>query len=200
MSDFDDAPAWDVDEDPGAWSEVQPPAGADPEDPLAQVTARVENVETLLADIIDLLESRGGKSRWSWATLGDEERAWLWQELAQFVAYLEDRYLIHLDKQKWQIPSCWYLHPVAVEELTALMVAHKATYGPQASKPSPQLVEFHERSLWPTLSRLYELKVYTACTKDAGHQDDTAYRRRPWSPDEDFNDFLKTEGAHDEQA
>jgi hypothetical protein len=43
---------------------------------------------------------------------------------------------------------------VAVEELTALMVAWKAAYSQKEAAPSEALVNWHDRWLWPTLHRL----------------------------------------------
>lgn len=45
-------------------------------------------------------------------------------------------------------------HPIAVEELTALMVSHRAAYDTRSAKASSALVNWHQRALWPTLDSL----------------------------------------------
>jgi hypothetical protein len=60
------------------------------------------------------------------------------------------------------IPPCWYRHPVAVEELTALMVSHLGAY--TLDEPGSELSACHVQWLWPTLRDLAERAGYKRCT------------------------------------
>ncbi|MGW9159671.1 hypothetical protein [Microbacterium sp. NPDC055665] len=100
---------------------------------------------------------------WNWAMLPPDARAKLWHRLYEWVGWLESRYLQYLSPAKNGIPELvadWYRHPIAVELLTSLMVAHAAAYRKKASIPSFALVEWHERCLWPTLARMDALGLF----------------------------------------
>lgn len=99
----------------------------------------------------------------AWAELRGLEREMLWRRLYDWVTWLEDRYLRNLSVARQGIPALhadWYRHPVAVEMLTALMVAHFAAYREKAAPPSFALVDWHERALWPTLARMEALGLF----------------------------------------
>lgn len=166
----DDAPPPDndyagipVDEDTGEIHD-------DPDDPMVQLygmltalQADQEQQQQRLTDIEDMLKAVPD-GPWNWANLTGPERRKLWERLYQWVNWLEDRYLRHLFPTRGAIPEWpadWYRHPVAVEILTALMVAHAAAYRKKASPPSFALVEWHERCLWPTLARIDALKLWS---------------------------------------
>jgi hypothetical protein len=83
------------------------------------------------------------------------------------------------------IPPCWFLHPVAVEELTALMVAWKAAYSQKQTAPSDSPVNWHDRWLWPTLHRL---NVQLACGTNGGTH--TPSRPGPLPDEASFTSFL----------
>jgi len=172
---------------------------------VLEVGRRLDDVESALERVTDALDNApavaaspaaSATGSWAWERLDQERSLRLWEELAGFVTWLDYRYAHHLSGDEHVIPSCWWKHPVAVEALTALMVARRAAYAlpadegaPGAAEASDALVEFHERSLWPTFARLRALKVFNGCAR--GHQDDA--RSRPvWEADKDeqFRAFL----------
>lgn len=111
---------------------------------------------------------------WLWRDLNSQQELELWTELGDFVDYLAHRYAAA--QMTYRLSHCWYRHPIAVEELTALMVAHTYAYGVQ--EPTTLLVEFHERSLWPTLRRVHEL--LNSCLSEKKHVEPGRFDE-PWS-------------------
>lgn len=106
--------------------------------PPSSIAERIDRLEAAhghlhqaLSAVLDRLEADTGSaehpvpSRWSWHHLSEQDRARLWAELPSFVDWLIERYQ---PDGSARIPACWYLHPVAVEELTALMVAWRYAY------------------------------------------------------------------------
>lgn len=158
---------------------------------------RVEALEQVAAGhteaigaLLDLLESAGPGGPWLWRDLEADQRDNLWAQLFEFVTWVHDRHLRQLGTDL-AIAPCWFRHPVAVEHLTALMVAHHATYNARTPTPSTLLVEWHERCLWPVLGRLGALGVFKGCRRahveptdrgELGGSDDFA-RFRATTPD-----------------
>ncbi len=94
---------------------------------LAALSDRLAGHEALLAALVDRLdqdEHPGGP--WAWRFLTEPQGQALLAELRDWVHWLTTRY--ELDSTRHQIPACWSEHPVAVEELTGLMVAWKSAY------------------------------------------------------------------------
>ena len=153
---------------------------ADHEGRLGQHTETIGNlgsaIQSLGGDmtkILDWLEARPG-GPWSWRTLDKEAAQELWTELYDWVNWLRDRYLAHLSgDDNYRLINDWYKHPVAVEMLTALMVSHQYVYRRTRAAPSFDLVEWHERCLWPTFQRMRSLNLFPSNrAADA-----------PWAPD-----------------
>lgn len=121
----------------------------------------------LLADAVDAIEgylrARPG-GPWSWRDLSADDTATLWAVLYTWVGWLERRYLQYLGQDQFGLRKCWYLHPVVVEHLTALMVSHIAAYRVDKAAPSSALVDWHERCFWPTMQRLKSF--FGKCTLD----------------------------------
>ncbi|MFJ2301065.1 hypothetical protein [Oerskovia paurometabola] len=121
----------------------------------------LEGVHDDVAKIVGVLEDMAGSTgsadgesdkagRWRWATLGAEDRVALWYGLREWVDWYNARYgYAHAD---FYIPPCWPKHSIAVEELTALMVSHQAAHA--VTEPSDALIAWHDRWLWPAISRL----------------------------------------------
>ncbi len=63
-----------------------------------------------------------------WFTVSGRDRLAAWQGLAEFVEAVVHRYGVQRE-----IRPCWWLHPTAVEELTALWHTRQFLYGPDAS-------------------------------------------------------------------
>lgn len=130
-------------------------------------TQVVEHGQTLDV-LMQLLEGAPG-GPWAWATLEPEKARSLWEELGEWVAWLERRYLTNLQSDLYELPSCWYLHPVGVEVLTALMVAHHGAYNVTKTTASFDLMEWHTRCLMPALEMLHSTQVYKSCLKERTH-------------------------------
>ena len=130
---------------------------------LAALSDRLTAHEDLLAALVERLdqdEHPGGP--WAWRFLTEPQRQALLAELRDWVDWLTTRY--ELDSTRHQIPACWSEHPVAVEELTGLMVAWQSAYSARSRGPSDDLIAWHDRWLWPCLARLNEqLQVWNAC-------------------------------------
>ena len=130
---------------------------------LAALSDRLAAQEDLLAALVERLdqdEAPGG--RWAWRHLNQSQQQALLAELTDWVTWLIERY--QLDSTRHQIPTCWAQHPTAVEELTALMVAWQSAYAGHNRAPRDDLINWHDRWLWPCLTRLNEqLSVWNAC-------------------------------------
>ena len=133
--------------------------------------ARLVNVETILPDLFDMYELRTAGGPYYWAALDHDEAVKLWDKLGKFVTWLDGRYLTNLADPSYRLPECWYRHPIAVEELTALMVAHRAAYDTRSAKASSALVDWHQRALWPTLDSLKLRAGLAGCRDRSEHRE-----------------------------
>lgn len=146
------------------------PEPHDYEQELTELNSRCDEFSEKLQEHDDLIDGisrwiamRPG-GRWYWASLKGESARELWEKLYEFVEWLRDRYLQNLPNDGFQIPNGWWQHPVAVEMLTALMVAHRSVYRTGKVQASFDLVEWHERCLWPTLQRMKQLTLFPTNT------------------------------------
>lgn len=105
----------------------------------------------------------------TWRHLDAAAAEALWTELVDWVEWLRNRYgLTHS-----VLPACWPNHPVAVEELTALMAAYTAAYQVLVSKDGAVvryhdlLIGWHRGELWPCLDRLPKVARFGDCQADA---------------------------------
>ena len=130
---------------------------------------RLDRLEETVEQIVDLLIAIPG-GPWTWHLLAPEKQKMLWDELYEFVSWLEERYLVNLSREAVPFVPCWYLHPIAVEMLTALMVAHRAVYARSKTVPSLALADWHANYLWPTLAKLKDLNVFKKCGTPDGHK------------------------------
>jgi hypothetical protein len=151
--------------------------------------ARLVNVETILPDLFDMYELRAAGGPYYWDTLPSGQAVKLWDELGQFVAWLDVRYLTNLPDPSYRLPACWYRHPIAVEELTALMVAHRAAYDTRSAKASSALVDWHQRALWPTLDSL-KLRAGFASCRDRGEHRESHASPATFSTTSEYADYL----------
>ena len=150
---------WPTHSDPPVES-LDPALLAETLSALADRLAAQEELLALLADEREAAAAPGGP--WAWRSLTPTQQEALLTELRDWVDWIRDRY--QLGATRHQIPKCWAQHPVAVEELTALMVAWKAAYTGQAEGPFDGPIAWHDRWLWPCLIRLNEqLSVWNAC-------------------------------------
>ncbi len=126
-----------------------------------------------------MMTGQNTPSRWSWAHLDVDAAGQLWDELIDFVCWLDDRYLRHQAGPSLRLKACWYRHPVAVEELTALLAAWQAVYCPPGDDPETEpvnnsptgaLVRWHD-FLWSTLQRLRDCAGWNECEPATGHRE-----------------------------
>jgi len=130
---------------------------------LEALAGRLESLERLVEAMTNQLIEAPAGGRWAWRHLAGPQARVLFAELRDWVDWLITRYELRGEAET--IPPCWFGHPVAVEELTALMVAWKAAYSQTATAPSDALTTWHDRCLWPTLHRLnIQLHVWGKCT------------------------------------
>ena len=87
---------------------------------------------------------------WSWRYMPRPRALLAWRELVDWVEWLRRRY------ELTEIKGCWYRHGAVVEELWALMAAHKRAYSPgsEASDYREDLTAWHTQWLRPCMSRL----------------------------------------------
>jgi hypothetical protein len=161
---------------------------------LESLAGRLESLESLVAAVTDQLVAAPPGGPWAWRHLGAAQTCALLKELRDWVDWLILRYELRGEAET--IPPCWFLHPVAVEELTALMVGWKAAYSQKETTPSDALSGWHDHGLWPTLARLnLQLRVWAKCTGG------THAPQRPAPPVTDeasFTSFLAGAGADDQ--
>ncbi|HET7475205.1 MAG TPA: hypothetical protein VFJ97_04175 [Dermatophilaceae bacterium] len=130
---------------------------------LDALATRQDHLDRLISTLADHVTATAAGGPWAWRHLTPEQARDLFTQLRDFVDWVIARY--DLRGEAHTIPGCWYRHPVAVEELTALMVAWYAAYPAQATRASDAPAGWHERWLWPTLRRLnLELTTWTKCT------------------------------------
>lgn len=139
---------------------------------IAEMTQTIDEVIKVLDEITQELDAEPPGGRWLWRRLTPEAAAALARELGDWVSWLHERYIRYAPSTEYGLPACWYRHPVAVEELTALMVAHQAAYSRRVRKRTSELAYWHEVHLWPCLRRLNELRLFNNCHK--GHNVDTS--------------------------
>ena len=183
-------------------SEVSAELPVEPLDPimLAEVlealAGRLESLETLVEAMTNQLVEAPDGGPWAWKHLGASQTRALFTDLRDWVDWLITRYELRGEDET--IPPCWFRHPVAVEELTALMVAWKAAYSQKETAPSDALVNWHDRWLWPTLARLnVQLRVWAKCI-GGSH---TPSRPAPPVTDEaSFTSFLAEVGPRIDSA
>jgi hypothetical protein len=77
-----------------------------------------------------------------------------------------------------------------VEQLTALMVAHKASYHPKSKKPSHALVDWFQRCLWPTMDTLKLRQTFKQCLQKREHEEPYAPGMNLVASDKDFTAFV----------
>ncbi|WP_025620700.1 DUF4913 domain-containing protein [Salinispora cortesiana] len=136
-----------------------------------------------LYDLDDVPAS--GPSRWAWRHADPGTAAALWLDLIDWVNWIVPRY--ELTGEAATIPPCWYRHPVAVEELTALMSAWQAAYHGKPQAPRDDLITWHDRWFWPSIDRLQTRAGWRSCIDGNSHQE---RKLRRWTPDPHMTSFV----------
>lgn len=127
----------------------------------------------------------GAPSRWAWRYADSGTAAELWARLREFVDWLNSRYALDSERQ---VPPCWYRHPVAVEELTALMCSWQSVYC-GSDTPGDGLLAWHAACLWPCVDRLPDRASWQRC-RGGGHAERAAVIH---STDVEFDVFVKSD-------
>ena len=191
-----------TDQQPSTGPDVHGVLPVEPLDPLmlAEVlealAGRLESLEGLVEAVTDQIVHSPAGGPWSWRHLGPAQTRALFTELRDWVDWLITRYQLRGEAET--IPPCWFLHPVAVEELTGLMVAWRAAYSQKVTAPSDALVNWHDRWLWPTLHRLnVQLRVWAKCTGGSHAESRPA---PPLTDETSFASFLAERGPRTDPA
>lgn len=118
-----------------------------------------------------------------WRYVSAAEARGLWVRLREWVDWVNGRYF----SSSWEsIRPCWFRHPAAVEELTALWAAWESAY-----RATDEGEGFSDAALWwheklhAVVHRLWD-EQFAECK--AGHQDPDVYER---STDPSFEEFLQ---------
>ena len=119
-----------------------------------------------------------------WKHVSASEARGLWVRLREWVDWVNARYF----SSSWEsIRPCWFRHPAAVEELTALWAAWESAY-----RASDEGEGFSDAALWwheklhAVVHRLWD-EQFAECK--AGHQDPDVYER---ATDSSFEEFLSS--------
>lgn len=130
------------------------------------LSLRVNTQDETLEKIVDYITGPNVGGPWFWPRLSEDQRTKVLRQVADFVLWLDETYLTYV--AKYRIPQCWWRHPDAREQLIALMVSHRAVYTKKAKAVSGDLVDWHERALWPVMDRLLLTGSMSRCVDD-GH-------------------------------
>lgn len=138
---------------------------------VGELIGKVDETQQVISSLHDLVTDLPAGGPWLWAELDPKVQRDLWIELDAFVSWLQNRILSHNTSRQSGIAPCWYKHPDAVEQLTALMVAHKASYNPKTKKASHALVDWFHRALWPTMEIIKARGTFKNCIEKREHKD-----------------------------
>jgi hypothetical protein len=119
-----------------------------------------------------------------WKHVSASEARGLWVRLREWVDWVNGRYFA----SSWEsIRPCWFRHPAAVEELTALWAAWESAYraADEGEGFSDAALWWHEK-LHAVVHRLWD-EQFAECK--AGHQDPDVYER---ATDSSFEEFLRS--------
>ncbi|WP_304009210.1 DUF4913 domain-containing protein [Rothia mucilaginosa] len=119
-----------------------------------------------------------------WRYVSVAEARGLWVRLREWVDWVNGRYFA----SSWEsIRPCWFRHPAAVEELTALWAAWESAYraADDGEGFSDAALWWHEK-LHAVVHRLWD-EQFAECK--AGHQDPDVYER---ATDSSFEEFLRS--------
>ncbi|WP_298593562.1 DUF4913 domain-containing protein [uncultured Rothia sp.] len=118
-----------------------------------------------------------------WRHVSAAEARGLWVRLREWVDWVNGRYFA----SSWEsIRPCWFRHPAAVEELTALWAAWESAYrAPDEGEGFSDAALWWHEKLHAVVHRLWD-EQFAECK--AGHQDPDVYER---STDPSFEEFLQ---------
>lgn len=118
-----------------------------------------------------------------WKHVSASEARGLWIRLREWVDWVNGRYFA----SSWKsIRPCWFRHPAAVEELTALWAAWEAAYrAPDDGDGFSDAALWWHEKLHTVVHRLWD-EQFAECK--AGHQEPDVYER---VTDPSFDEFLQ---------
>lgn len=118
-----------------------------------------------------------------WRHVSAAEARGLWVRLREWVDWVNGRYFV----SSWEsIRPCWFRHPAAVEELTALWAAWESAYrAPDEGEGFSDAALWWHEKLHAVVHRLWD-EQFAECK--AGHQDPDVYER---VTDSSFEEFLQ---------
>lgn len=118
-----------------------------------------------------------------WRHVSAAEARGLWVRLREWVDWVNARYF----SSSWEsIRPCWFRHPAAVEELTALWAAWESAYrAPDEGEGFSDAALWWHEKLHAVVHRLWD-EQFAECK--AGHQDPDVYER---ATDSSFEEFLQ---------
>jgi hypothetical protein len=123
-----------------------------------------------------------------WTQLSALAAEQAWQNL---LVWVRDVLLVRYPIETAKLPTCWYRHPAAVEELSWLHQAWRAAYE-KPDAPPKEAGEWHDKWLPGVLKRLPG--EYIKCRTD--HQDEPFRRTHPFVDDPDGLDaYIRQELA-----
>lgn len=153
---------------PAPAAQTPPPESAEEEIPLEPVDVnevaadviklltRTDAHEEILTKVVTELEKLIKKpphsqpSPWLWAASKGAARTKLWNEVSGFVDVYNARFGVY---DTLAILPCWHLHPVVVEEVTALMLSWRSShYGHKVPTIDPNY--WLQNFLYPTIARI----------------------------------------------
>jgi hypothetical protein len=137
---------------------------------------RLDALAEQIRQIAELQEETAGGNKtgpvWNWASLSGPKAAQAWQELVGWI----DAVLLPRNPSLYTLASgaperswapCWYLHPDALDELSALYGVWKLAFT-GSTKGAARVAEWRDRWLPGAAARL--AKILTPCTKSSGHR------------------------------
>lgn len=118
-----------------------------------------------------------------WWHVSAAEARGLWVRLREWVDWVNGRYF----SSSWEsIRPCWFRHPAAVEELTALWAAWESAYrAPDEGEGFSDAALWWHEKLHAVVHRLWD-EQFAECK--AGYQDPDVYER---ATDSSFDQFLQ---------
>lgn len=156
------------------------------------LSLRVNTQDETLEKIVDYITGPNVGGPWFWPRLSEDQRTKVLRQVADFVLWLDETYLTYV--AKYRIPQCWWRHPDAREQLIALMVSHRAVYTKKAKAVSGDLVDWHERALWPVMDRLLLTGSMSRCVDD-GHSGFSSTTRVRMEEEEELTQRIRVADA-----
>jgi len=154
---------------------------------LHLLAQRVVVLEETVEVITEYITGPNVGGPWFWPHLTEQQRRNLMSQTAEFVQWLHETYLA--DIARYALPSCWWRHADVRDQLIALMVAHRAVYTKKAKAASGDLVDWHERALWPVLDRIHNNHTLSSCL-DGNHSAHETRHRARWDRDPALTEYL----------